>query len=123
MSDNQYTTGEGYAGYQKQIQDDLPGVAGLQQANNIIVNGTPTGFSKAGNDYAARLRFQAQAQVVAAVPETPSSGVSVPSMGTGVIPNNSTDPQHGGTTFTHPEGNAANVTPAIYNWTPERYMA
>jgi hypothetical protein len=141
MSDNQYTTGEGYLGYQTQVgpTGDILGTPVYQQAGNILVNGVPTGKSAAGNAYAARLKFQAQAQVVAAVPETPASGVSVPAMSPGGLPDNSTTPTTGGYVYTHvagspgdPSNNVAAGTSgtattqglgSIYNWTPERYMA
>jgi len=141
MSDNQYTTGEGYLGYQTQVgpTGDILGTPVYQQAGNYTVNGVLTGKSAAGDAYAARLRYQAQAQVVAGVPETPSSGVSVPSMSPGGLPDQSTNPYYGGTTYTNPEGspgdpsnNVAAGTAAtaatqglgsIYNFTPERYMA
>ena len=141
MSDNQYTTGEGYLGYQTQVgpTGDILGTPVYQQAGNLLVNGTPTGKSLAGNAYAARLKFQAQAQIVAAVPETPATAVTVAAMSPGGLPDNSTTPNFGGTVFTNPEGSpgdpsnniAAGTTGAvatqglgsIYNWTPERYMA
>ena len=141
MSDNQYTTGEGYLGYQAQVgpNGDILGTPVYQQAGNYLVNGTLTGKSAAGDAYAARLKFQAQAQVVAAVPQTPSSNVTVASMSPGGLPDNSTTPNTGGIIYTNPEGSpgdpsnniAAGTSGAaatqglgsIYNWTPERYMA
>lgn len=115
---------------------DVASPYGYQQANNVTVNGNPTGVSQAGNNYANQMRFLAQALIVAGAPQLPASNVSVPGMTTGTYPNNSTTGF--GVTFTNVAGspgaaqnNVAAGTAAaaqyqglgtIYNWTPERYM-
>jgi len=122
---------------------DVASPYGYQQAGNLSSSGTLTGQSVAGNNYAAQMRYLAQASIVAGVPQVPASGVVVSGMTAGGYPNNSTTGF--GTTFTNVAGSPGatqnnvqagvvvtdpsktNYNPTglgtIYNWTPQRYMA
>ena len=104
----QYETGEGYVQYQAQVgpNGDILAVPGYASAGNILVpGGFPGGLSSAGNNATAQAKFLAQAQAagrtvdlaqgIKGVPETPST--------------------------TYPQGDASKNTPAIFDYTPERY--
>ena len=112
----QYQTGETTQEYWAQIQNDVLATPGYQQAGNLSSSGVLTGQSTAGNNYAAQMRYLAQGQIVAGVPQVPASGVSVPGMTVGGYPNNSTTGF--GTTFTNVAGSPGATQNNIAAGTP-----